>query len=258
MCTWNCEQRSWCDPACHRLKPGARRGSYPKLPLENGGRIVRIENWDATTSAPERRSVNDFLAWREQLTSIGELGAYRTLERNLIVGNGRAEPVRVAAISAAAFPLTRVPPLSRAAAPGGRRAGSGAADVVVIGHEIWQRRFLGDAGIIGSTVQLGRATATVVGVMPHESFARNIGGNALGVRVRYAAPAHDEEPRAWHKIVGVARNLGMEPTDRGEAARVPGAGASRAGHPADSCAEARLRSPGHRARPSEAQSSRHR
>jgi predicted permease len=146
---------------------------YPDLPLPDGDRIVRVENWDAAESATEPRSLHDFVAWREQLTAIEQLGAYRTLERNLITTDGVSQPVQVAEISVSAFPLTRVPPLlgrpltEDDAQPGG-------ANVVVIGYDIWQSRFGGERDVIGREVQLGRASATIVGVMPEGfGFPRN-------------------------------------------------------------------------------------
>ena len=53
------------------------------------------------------------------------------------------------------------------------------------------------------------------GVVINESLARNIGGNPLGVRVRIAADG-PREPGAWHTVVGVHKNLEMDPTGRGE------------------------------------------
>ena len=137
----------------------------PRLPLADGDRIVSIHNWDAAQSTVEARSLYDFQLWRDQLRSIRELGAYRALQRNLITPDGIAQPAELAEISAAAFRLTRVPPLL------GRTlqesdAVAGAADVVVIGYDIWQSRFDGDQGVIGRTVRIGRTTATIVGVMP--------------------------------------------------------------------------------------------
>ena len=38
--------------------------------------------------------------------------------------------------------------------------------VVVIGDGLWKRRFGGDAGIAGKTIQLDNRTYTIVGVMP--------------------------------------------------------------------------------------------
>jgi putative ABC transport system permease protein len=137
------------------------------LPLDEGDRVVRIENWDAAAGNAEPRSVYDFLNMREQLRSIEQFGAYRALERNLITADGSAQPVQVAEISAAAFELARVPPLL------GRPltdadAEPGAPDVVVIGYDIWQNRFHGDPSITGRAVQLGRTRAIIVGVMPDD------------------------------------------------------------------------------------------
>jgi len=44
----------------------------------------------------------------------------------------------------------------------------GAPPVVVLGHELWRSRFASDSAIVGQSVRLGDAYATVVGVMPEE------------------------------------------------------------------------------------------
>ncbi|MEX2285297.1 MAG: ABC transporter permease [Gemmatimonadota bacterium] len=159
----------------------------PRIPLADGDRIVTIANWDAAESEIEARSLYDFQLWREQLTSIRELGAYRAFERNLITPDGIAQPTEVAEISAAAFPLTRVPPLL------GRTlqesdAVPGAADVVVIGYDIWQNRFKSDRSIIGQTVRVGRTPATIVGVMPEGFRFPVIQQLWLPLRLSTAAP----------------------------------------------------------------------
>jgi hypothetical protein len=51
------------------------------------------------------------MIWRQELKSVEELGAYRTVERVLSVGRADPEPVTVAEISASAFHLVRVPPV---------------------------------------------------------------------------------------------------------------------------------------------------
>jgi putative ABC transport system permease protein len=141
----------------------------PKLPLPNGDRIVEIEMRNSATSADERRLLHDFLIWRRDLKSIEDLSAYRTIERNLILGNARSEPVTVAETTASAFRVARVPPLmGRPLLEADEHPG--AAAVVVLGYGVWQRQFGGRADVIGETLRLGRATTTVVGVMP-EGFA---------------------------------------------------------------------------------------
>lgn len=139
---------------------------YPTLPLEEGERIVALENRDATTIVgEERRSLHDFVTWREELRSVEDLGAFRTVGRTLITGEGSPEPVQVAEMTAAGFKVARTPPLlGRYLLDDDER--EGAPPVVVIGHDVWQNRFAGDPGIVGREVRLGRTPHTVVGVMP--------------------------------------------------------------------------------------------
>ncbi|MGH7461604.1 MAG: ABC transporter permease, partial [Longimicrobiales bacterium] len=87
------------------------------------------------------------------------------MSRNLIVPGGLAAPVRIAEITASAFPLTGgTPLLGRTLVEADEQPG--ATPVVVIGFDVWQTRFGGDPNVVGRTVGLGRTTATVVGVMP--------------------------------------------------------------------------------------------
>jgi putative ABC transport system permease protein len=137
----------------------------PSLPLEDGDRIVAIQNWDTAAAGPEYRSLHDFAAWREEVKSVEEIGAYTTLERNVITEDGRAEPVPIAEISASAFRIARVAPLmGRPLVDADEQPG--APSVVVMGYAVWQTRFGGDSAVVGRTVQLGTSQATVVGVMP--------------------------------------------------------------------------------------------
>ncbi|HEX6307482.1 MAG TPA: ABC transporter permease [Longimicrobiales bacterium] len=137
----------------------------PRLPLEDGDRIVRIEYWDASTLDPELRTMHEFVQWRDQFTSIGEVGAHRTVQRNLLVPGHPPQIVRVAEMSAAGFDVARAAPLlGRPLIAADEELGSD--DVLVIGHDAWQRYFGGDAAVVGREVQLGRARTTIVGVMP--------------------------------------------------------------------------------------------
>ena len=151
----------------------------PVLPLPDGRRIVAIHNWDAKGSAPERRSLHDFVTWREQATTIERIGAYRTVRRNLIVPDGPVEPVELAEITAAAFQVTAVQPhVGRFLLDSDEQAG--APPVMVIGYDEWQTRFRGAGDVIGRTLQLGNVPHTVVGVMPQ--------GFAFPVRHQYWVP----------------------------------------------------------------------
>ena len=84
---------------------------YKQLPFDEGSRVVRLETQDAAASRVEPRVLHDFAIWRRSLETVVELGAARVSERNVLTGEGRFETLRVAEITASAFPLTRVPPL---------------------------------------------------------------------------------------------------------------------------------------------------
>src|SRR6187397_14638 len=138
---------------------------YKRLPFDEGSRVVRLETYDTAASRVEPRVLHDFAIWRRSLKTVGELGAARLSERNVLTGEGRVESLRVAEITASAFPLTRVPPLlGRPLQPTDEM--QGAEPVVVLGYDVWQRQFLHDPAIIGRVVTVGRTARTVVGVMP--------------------------------------------------------------------------------------------
>ena len=138
---------------------------YKRLPFDDGGRVVRLETRDVAASRVEPRVLHDFATWRRSLKTVTELGAARVSDRNVLTGEGRVEALRVAEITASAFPLTRVPPLlGRPLQP--RDEMPGAEPVVVLGYDVWQRQFLHDPAIVGRVVTVGRTARTVVGVMP--------------------------------------------------------------------------------------------
>ena len=139
--------------------------SNPKLPLPDGDRIVQIRNWDGVANWTEPRALHDFAGWRTELSSVTDLGAWRDVSRNLVSADGEARGVEVAEITASAFRIAPEPALlGRVLVEADERPS--APPVVVLGYDVWQVRFAGDRNVIGRTIQLGDAYATVVGVMP--------------------------------------------------------------------------------------------
>ena len=142
---------------------------HPTIPLNEGDRMVGLENWDRRTSREERRSLHDFVLWREAMKSVEDMSAFHSVARNLISEGASVELVEVADITPSGFRLARVPPLL------GRTlvdsdAAPGAPPVVVIGYDVWRTRFASAPDIVGRDVRLGATIHTVVGVMP-EGFA---------------------------------------------------------------------------------------
>jgi putative ABC transport system permease protein len=139
--------------------------TFPTLPLDEGDRVVRVGNWDTRAGRMDVRAIHDFETWRDELTSIEELGAIRTVQENLTVGSSSTEPALGYEMDAAALAIARTPPLlGRVLVEGD--AEPGATNVVVLGYDTWQSRFGGDPGVLGQPVDVGEIASTVVGVMP--------------------------------------------------------------------------------------------
>jgi putative ABC transport system permease protein len=141
----------------------------PSIPLPGGDRLVTIDTQHALTLENEPRVARDFLEWRRNVRTIEELGAFRTDSRNFAAGSAVPQPIQVAEITAAAFGAAHASPiLGRPLMPADDAFG--AAPVVVVSYEVWQRALGGRLDVVGSTAQIGGTTTTVVGVMP-EDFA---------------------------------------------------------------------------------------
>ncbi|MBL8176298.1 MAG: ABC transporter permease [Bryobacterales bacterium] len=148
----------------------AIHGSFlSNLPLHEGHRVVSLELWDTAQFAPQPRLHHDYLRWRTELTSLQQLSAFRDLTANLILPATQPETIRVAAITASAFPLARVAPLTgRHLLPSDQL--DGAPPVIVISESVWRNRFAADPAILSRIIQLGATPHAIVGVMP-QSFA---------------------------------------------------------------------------------------
>lgn len=139
----------------------------PSLPLDEGERIVSIQNVDTRTGGEEERILHDFLVWRDEVRSIQDVAAMRNASRNLIVEGRTTRLVRVAVMTAAGFRVARVAPvLGRPLLDQDERPG--APPVVVIAEDVWQDLFDRAPSVLGRSVRLGRTTHAIVGVMPAE------------------------------------------------------------------------------------------
>jgi putative ABC transport system permease protein len=138
---------------------------WTPLPIDEGDRVVAIQVWDREAGRRRDTAWQDVERWRTSLQSVEDIGAFQAIRRNVITADGAVELVTIAEISAAGFRIARVSPLiGRAIAD--EDAVPGAAPVVVIGHDVWQRRFAGARDVIGRELRLGEIVHTVVGVMP--------------------------------------------------------------------------------------------
>lgn len=79
--------------------------------------------------------------------------------------NGSSQKVRGASVTLVFFQTAKMPTLlGRGFLPEEYR--SGRQQVVIVSHRLWQQRFHGDPGIIGTTMRLNGQAFTVIGIMP--------------------------------------------------------------------------------------------
>lgn len=134
-------------------------------PLPEGDRLVAIENWDLENNNQERQILHDFLAWRDGLHSVQDVGAYTDARRTIRAPDLSPSTALFAEMSAAGFRVASIPPLlGRTLLEEDERPG--APNVLVLGYDIWERAFGTDSTIIGREVSVGAEIHTVVGVMP--------------------------------------------------------------------------------------------
>ena len=134
-------------------------------PLEEGDRIVALDNAHLMNGDDSRATLFDYHAWRTGLRTVRDVAAFTRARSTLEVPGAAPRPVNVAEMTASGFRLARVAPLlGRPIVDEDER--EGASPVLVIGHDEWRRDFAADAGVIGREVRLQGTVHTVVGVMP--------------------------------------------------------------------------------------------
>ena len=90
---------------------GVSESLKTSLPIEDGDRLVAIQFATEAQGQPERRVLGDFVEWREGVTTIQRLSAFRTASHNLTLDGSYPEAIRVAEVTASAFSIATAPPL---------------------------------------------------------------------------------------------------------------------------------------------------
>jgi putative ABC transport system permease protein len=110
-------------------------------------------------------SFADVEEWRAQAHAFEGIGYVSSRPLAFRDGEGRPIDMSASTVSANTFRLLRVPPmLGRDFSPEDETAG--APPVVILNYRFWERRFAKRADVVGATVHLDGAPATVIGVMP--------------------------------------------------------------------------------------------
>lgn len=139
--------------------------SLKPLPYHDPARVAFVHGWDIEDN--ERRfnlRLADLLDLRREATSFDALSGYTYVSANLTGVDipDRAQAYRVTPNTFTVLGVDAA--LGRTFTEADVESGSEA--IVVISHALWQRRFGGDARIIGRIVQVNGQPSEIVGVMP--------------------------------------------------------------------------------------------
>jgi predicted permease len=174
------------------------------LPYQRPERLVMIYGWRAQKAQAEL-SVPEYWELREQAHSFERVAAFTDGTVNL-TGSGAPERLQMGYLTADALPLLGVAPaLGRGLAADDDLPGR--PPVVLLSDALWRRRFGGDRAVVGRTVILDDAPATVIGVM-RPGFQLPL--HFIGPEMQLWAPlqldpASDRSQRGWHFLEMVGR-----------------------------------------------------
>jgi putative ABC transport system permease protein len=118
------------------------------------------------TSNPRGWAAVQWMEWQKQATSFDAIAAY-TWTFNFLIESDGSESLEGMLVTRDYFRVVGLQPvLGRAFAESD--TGTAPPPVVILGYELWQRRFNADPNIVGKTLRMSRRDTppTIIGVMP--------------------------------------------------------------------------------------------
>jgi putative ABC transport system permease protein len=170
------------------------------LPVDEPSEVVSMFGTD-THGANQRGLVSapDFLDYRARTTTVTHMGAYRESSAPLIE-DGRSRTLRVGWATAEFFTAMGQPAVQGRLFLDGEDT-AGAPLVAVLSHRYWRDAMAGRAGAIGTPLQIGRDSYTIVGVLTPEMEWANLARIDVWLPMRLSP----EMPRTTRNLRVVAR-----------------------------------------------------
>ena len=149
------------------------------LPFPEASRLVRFSTQERSEGLLRSDNYGDLQDWRARLRSFSAIAGYwegglsRTIERP--TGLERLPAAMVTQDFAQVLGIT--PLLGRHFTPADHVPG--AAPVVMLTYDMWQRDFNGARDVVGRSLRISDTVRTIVGVLPRLEFAYPPGDNAV-------------------------------------------------------------------------------
>jgi putative ABC transport system permease protein len=183
------------------------------LPFRDPARLVVMWETNARRAGrPNTIAPANFIRWRERATAFERMAPFYDYRVSL-TGSGEAEELIGMDVTPDFFPTLGVAPLAGRAftadeGPQGHDA------LAVLSYGLWQRRFAGDPGVIGRTVQINGRGVTVIGVMPADVrlFIKrwSLTGKPADVWMPFAFTEAGREPRGRYMSAIARLKPGVE------------------------------------------------
>jgi putative ABC transport system permease protein len=136
------------------------------LPYPQSDRLVVIDENALKRGANSIMvSYPNYLDWKQQNTVFQGIGVYFGTNRFALSGVGQPEELRGSYISYGLMEVLRVAPILGRTFTEAEDT-DGQDNVVILGYDLWQRRFGGQENILGQKILFNNFPRTVVGVMP--------------------------------------------------------------------------------------------
>ena len=145
------------------------------LPYPDAHSLVEI--WNTYPTLPQAGlSGADFQNWREQAREFLDMGGYRFVSQGFnVAGQGGPQRLQATYATSNLFSILGVSPfLGRAFSTDEDTTGN--APVVMMSHRAWQNVLGGDSHAVGQLITLDGRGYTLIGVLPAESYYRQLGG----------------------------------------------------------------------------------
>ena len=138
------------------------------LEFDRADRLIKVMGFDKADGSVGNLSPADFADFERDNTTMTSMGANGFVGLATISdGRGEAERAGFVQVTSGFFSTLRVrPALGRLIVADDDRPG--AARVVVLSHGFWQRRFGADPSMVGRSISLNAAPATVIGILPED------------------------------------------------------------------------------------------
>jgi len=140
------------------LRPLPYRNSQELLMM--GGAFKADDHFQPSLSYPEYQDL------RDQSRTLSAVGVFMMGDANVTGGGQPAEHLQAGVTSASLFPLLDVQPILGRNFLADEEQKKGQDHVVLISWSLWQRRFNGDAQVLGKSLEIDRAPYKIVGVLP--------------------------------------------------------------------------------------------